>query len=52
VQIWVGRKLIWPKLAQRKQVRRWHFWLMVDLVAFILAHVILDSALFHVLLAV
>lgn len=49
-QIWLGRKLSWPKLAQRRQVRRWHFWVMVSLVAFILAHVALDSTLIQVLL--
>ncbi len=46
-QIWLGRKLSWPKLAQR---RRWHFWVIVGLVAFILAHVALDSALVQTLL--
>ena len=50
-QIWVGRNLSWPKLAQRKRVRFWHFWLMVGLVAFILAHLVLDSPLVHGLLA-
>lgn len=49
-QIWLGRALSWPKLAQRKRVRRWHFWLMLGLVLFILAHVVLDSALVHILL--
>lgn len=51
IQIWVGRNLSWPKLAQRRLVRRWHFWLMLGLVAFILAHVVLDSAMFQVLFA-
>jgi hypothetical protein len=51
LQIWLGRRLSWPKLAQRRQVRRWHFWVMLGLVAFILAHVVLDSPLFQVLLA-
>ena len=49
-QIWLGRTLSWPKLGQRRQVRRWHFWVMVGLVAFILAHVALDSALVQTLL--
>lgn len=49
-QIWLGRKLSWPKLAQRKKMRRWHFWVMLSLVAFILAHVALDSALIQTLL--
>jgi len=43
-QLWLGRKLSRPQFAQRRQVRRWHFWVMVGLVAFILAHVVLDSA--------
>ncbi len=50
VQVWMGRNLSWPKLPQRRQMRRWHFWVMVGLVAFILAHVVLDSAMFQVLL--
>jgi hypothetical protein len=50
-QVWLGRNLIWPKLTQRRLFRRWHFWLMVGLVGFILGHVALDSALFQVLLA-
>ncbi|MDQ2715278.1 MAG: hypothetical protein M3Z08_10255, partial [Chloroflexota bacterium] len=51
LQIWLGRRLSWPKLAQRREVRRWHLWVMLGLVAFILAHVVLDSALFQGLLA-
>lgn len=51
VQVWLGRNLSWPKLAQRRRFRRWHFWLMLSLVAFLLGHVVLDSALFQVLLA-
>jgi hypothetical protein len=50
IQVWLGRNLSSPGLGQRRQVRRWHFWLMVGLVAFILAHVILDSALIQGLL--
>jgi hypothetical protein len=51
VQITLGRRLSVPGLTQRKLVRRWHFWIMLGLVTFILAHVLLDSALFQVLLA-
>jgi hypothetical protein len=51
VQIWLGRCLIWPKETQRRLLRRWHFWVMCGLVALILAHVALDSALFQILLA-
>jgi uncharacterized membrane protein len=50
IQVWLGRNLSWPKLAQRKRVRRWHFWVMLGLVVFILAHVMLDSVLIQVLL--
>lgn len=48
-QLWLGRSLIWPKLANRRRVRRWHFWVMVGLVTLILAHVTLDSALVQAL---
>ncbi len=50
IQIVLGRRLSWPKLAQRQLVRRWHFKIMLGLVVFILGHVVLDSALFQVLL--
>lgn len=49
-QIWLGRKLSGPKLVRRRQVRRWHFRVMIGLVVFILAHVTLDSALIQTLL--
>ncbi|HEY0753958.1 MAG TPA: hypothetical protein VGD98_08370 [Ktedonobacteraceae bacterium] len=49
-QLWLGRRLRWPTLARRKQMRRWHFWLMVGIVVFILAHVALDSMQLHALL--
>lgn len=49
-QIWLGRKLSWPRLVQRRQIRRWHFWVMIGLVILILAHVALDSALIQTLL--
>jgi hypothetical protein len=48
-QIWLGRSLNWPKLANRRQVRRWHFWVMFGLVTLILAHVSLDSELVQTL---
>lgn len=48
-QIMLGRRLSWPKLAQRRYIRRWHFWVMFALVAFILAHVALDSPMFQFL---
>ena len=49
VQIWLGRSLNWPKLAHRRQVRRWHFWVMFALTTLILAHVTLDSELVQTL---
>ncbi len=48
-QIWLGRSLSWPKLANRRKARRWHFWVMVGLVTLILAHVTLDSELVQAL---
>jgi hypothetical protein len=51
VQIWLGRQLASPRLALRRLVRRWHFWMMLVLVGFILAHVVLDSPMLQVLLA-
>jgi uncharacterized membrane protein len=51
VQIALGRRLSWPKLPKRRLMRRWHCWVMLGLVAFILGHVVLDSAMFQVLLA-
>ncbi|SRR5258707_6132782 len=51
-QIWLGRNLSEPTFRQRRPVRRWHFWFMVGLVAFILAHVALNSALVQTLLAI
>ena len=45
-QLWLGRQLTSSRLVARRLVRRWHFWMMLALVGFILAHVILDSPLF------
>ena len=50
-QILLGRQLTSPKLTARRLMRRWHFWTMLTLVGFILAHVVLDSPMFQVLLA-
>lgn len=47
-QILLGRTLSWPKLAQRRMVRRSHFWVMVGLVILILGHIVLDSAMLQV----
>ena len=43
-QVALGRQLSWPKLSLRRVVRRWHFWVMVGLVAFVVGHIVLDSA--------
>lgn len=51
VQIVLGRRLSWPRLPKRRFVRRWHLWIMFGLVAFIIGHVLLDSAMFQILLA-
>lgn len=44
-QVFLGRSLSWPKLAERQQARRRHFWVMVGLVAFTAGHIILDSTI-------
>jgi hypothetical protein len=43
VQVTLGRRLSWPKLSMRRVVRRWHFWVMMSIVAFVLGHIALDS---------
>lgn len=50
-QILLGLRLRQPSLAQRRLVRRQHFWVMLGLLAFVLGHVILDSRLLQSLLA-
>ena len=42
-QVMLGRQLRWPKLSKRRVVRRWHFWVMIGIVAFVLGHVALNS---------
>jgi len=42
-QVMLGRQLSWPKLATRRVVRRWHFWVMIGIVVFVLGHVVLNS---------
>jgi len=44
VQVSLGRRLSWPKLSTRRVVRRWHFWVMVGIVAFVLGHIALNSS--------
>jgi hypothetical protein len=50
VQVSLGRRLSWPKLSARRMLRRWHFWVMIGLVLFVLGHVALDSGTLQVLL--
>ena len=42
-QVTLGRRLSWPKLSTRRLVRRWHFWIMLAIVVFVLGHVALNS---------
>lgn len=49
VQIWLGRQLSSSRLAIRRLVRRYHFWTMLVLAGFVLAHIALDSPLFLLL---
>ena len=51
VQVFLGRQLRWPKLPIRRVVRRWHFWVMVGVVALVLGHVALNSGTLQMLLA-
>jgi hypothetical protein len=50
VQVSLGRRLSWPKLSARRVVRRWHFWVMVGIVVFVLGHIALNSATVQMLL--
>ena len=43
IQVAIGFNLKYPKLAMRRLVRRWHFWMMVAIVVFVVGHVILNS---------
>jgi hypothetical protein len=49
-QVMLGRQLSWPKLSMRRVVRRWHFWVMVGIVAFVLGHLALNSGTIQALL--
>lgn len=48
-QLALGLQLRTPALARRRAVRRSHFWLMVALVACVLAHVVLNSGTLRML---
>jgi hypothetical protein len=43
VQIVLGRRLSFPKLQIRRVVRRWHFWVMVGIVVFVVGHILLNG---------
>ena len=45
VQVYLGRRLSWPRLAIRATIRRWHFWVMLGVMVLVFAHVVLDSTM-------
>src|SRR5215469_7363457 len=49
-KVMLGRQLSWPKLSMRRVGRRWHFWVMVGIVAFVLGHLALGSGTIQALL--
>jgi len=49
-QVMLGRQLSWPKLSMRRLVRRWHFWVMIGIVALVLGHVALNSGTLQALI--
>ncbi|HLZ63727.1 MAG TPA: hypothetical protein VKR06_42905 [Ktedonosporobacter sp.] len=49
-QVVLGRNLSWPKLTTRRVVRRWHFWVMIGIVAFVLGHIALNSGTLQMLI--
>lgn len=49
-QIAMGQQLSSPKLSGRRVMRRGHFWTMLALVSFVLAHVALNSGTLQLLL--
>ena len=51
VQVFLGRQLSWPKLSMRRVIRRWHFWVMIGIVVFVLGHIALNSGTLQMLLA-
>jgi hypothetical protein len=42
-QVMLGRRLSWPQLSTRRLLRRWHFWVMIGIVLFVLGHIALNS---------
>ncbi|HET9919534.1 MAG TPA: hypothetical protein VFQ30_06815 [Ktedonobacteraceae bacterium] len=51
IQFILGLRLRWPKLTRRRIIRRWHFWVMVTIVALLLGHIALDSVTIHALMS-
>ncbi|RAQ94099.1 hypothetical protein [Thermogemmatispora tikiterensis] len=49
-QVWLGRQLSQPTLSARRTLRRWHFWVMLGIAAFVLGHVALNSSTLQTLL--
>lgn len=49
-QVMLGRQLSWPKLSMRRVARRWHFWVMIGIVAFVLGHLALNSGTIQALI--
>ena len=49
-QVMLGRQLSWPKLSMRRVVRRWHFWVMIGIVAFVLGHLAFNSGTIQALI--
>ncbi len=43
VQVSLGRRLSFPKLPIRRVIRRWHFWVMIGIVTFIVGHILLNG---------
>jgi hypothetical protein len=50
LQVTLGLNLSSPKLSMRRVARRWHFWVMVGIVVFVLGHTILNSGTLQMLI--
>lgn len=49
-QVTLGWNLSQPRFPFRRPARRWHFWIMVSIVALVLGHVALDSGTVQMLI--
>ena len=49
-QVLLGRQLSWPKLAARRRLRYWHFWIMIGIAVFVIGHVALNSGTIQMLI--